>query len=283
MKTVEKRRMCPDCRAFISINDRVCPYCGVQLGPRAIDLRAASLLSFMPRANLTSAILITINLLLFLIELIVNYNLFHAPPTSLNPSIPVLMGDSNPQLILQFHQWWRLITAGFLHAGFLHIAFNMWALFDLVGEVEQFYGTSRLIFTYVFSTFTGFLFALYFSGASALGASAACFGLIGIMLAMGVRRNDPISHAVRSFYTRWLVYGIALSFLPGISLAAHLGGFAGGFLVGLLGGLPGLPNSPREIIWKCLAAIATIVTIYAFLQDFASYRALVQQISLPSA
>lgn len=272
--------MCPNCRAFITIGDRVCPYCGVQLGPRAIDLRASRFTaSLLPRANLTSAILITINIALFLIELAVNYSVFHASPTRLSPYVPLLLGDENPQLIVQYHQWWRLITAGFLHAGFLHIAFNMWALFDLAGEVEQFYGTSRLIFTYVFSTFTGFLFALYFSGAGALGASAACFGLIGIMLAMGLRRSDPISQAVRSFYSRWLIYGIVFSFLPGISLAAHLGGLAGGFIVGLAGGLPGIPNSPREVLWKILAAGAILVTLYAFLQDFASYRILIHQMS----
>jgi rhomboid protease GluP len=213
------------------------------------------------------------------VELAVNYHIFNAPPTKLNPYVPLLLGDETPQLIVRFGQWWRLITAGFLHAGFLHIGFNLWALFDLVGEVEQFYGTSRLIFVYIFSTFTGFLFALYFSGAGALGASAACLGLIGIMLAMGIRRRDPISQAVRSLYTRWLIYIIALSFLPGISLAAHLGGFAGGFVVGLFGGLPGIPNSPREVLWKVLAAAAIIVTVYAFLQDFASYRILVNQIS----
>lgn len=272
--------MCPNCRAFINISDRVCPYCNVQLGPRAIDLRATSFASsLMPRANLTSAIIITINIVFFLIELAINYSIFHASPTNLNGYVPLLLGDENPQLIVQFHQWWRLITAGFLHAGFLHIGFNLWALFDLVGEVEQFYGTSRLIFVYIFSTFTGFLFALYFSGAGSLGASAACFGLIGIMLAMGMRRRDPISLAVRSLYTRWLIYGIALSFLPGISLAAHVGGLTGGFVVGLIGGLPGVPNSPREVAWKILAAAAILITVYAFLQDFASYRILVHQMS----
>jgi rhomboid protease GluP len=281
MKTVEKRRMCPNCRAFIGITDRVCPYCGVQLGPRAIDLRATTFAaSLMPRANLTSAIIITINIAFFLIELGVNYGLFHASPTNLSPYVPALLGDENPQLILRYHQWWRLITAGFLHAGFLHIAFNLWALFDLVGEVEQFYGTSRLLFAYIFSTFTGFLFALFFSGAGSLGASAACFGLIGIMLAMGIgRRSDPIAQAVRSLYTRWLIYGIALSFLPGISLAAHIGGFAGGFVTGLVAGLPGLPNSPREVLWRVLAGIAIAATIYAFFQDFQSYRYLVHQMS----
>jgi rhomboid protease GluP len=171
-----------------------------------------------------------------------------------------------------------LITAGFLHAGFFHIAMNSWALFILVREVEQFYGTSRLIVAYVFSTFTGFWMSLLWSHSLSLGASAACYGLIGIMLAMGLRRKDPLAYAVRAYYGQWVVFGLLLSILPGIDIAAHIGGFIGGFVIGVAGGLPGLPNSPREVTWKVLAALAITLTLYAFVQDYMSYRLLLRQV-----
>src|SRR5579875_2339595 len=61
-EAVETRRMCPNCRAFITIKDRVCPYCGVQLGPRAVDMRASQVAaSLLPTANLTSLIVLVIN------------------------------------------------------------------------------------------------------------------------------------------------------------------------------------------------------------------------------
>ncbi|HSU33238.1 MAG TPA: rhomboid family intramembrane serine protease [Bryobacteraceae bacterium] len=281
MKTVEKRRMCPNCRAFITISDRVCPYCGVQLGPRAIDLRATQFLSsFMPRANITSVVILIINVAFFLVTLIVNYQLSRgAQLGNINGTVLILLGGKYAPLI-QHGQWWRLITAGFLHAGFLHIAMNSWALFDLVGEVEQFYGTSRLIVAYIFSTFAGFWLSLMWAPQSlSLGASAACFGLIGIMLAMGLRRNDPLARAVRVYYQRWAIYGLIFSFAPffRVDIAAHIGGLIGGFLVGWIGGLPGVPGSPRETIWKVLAAFAILVTLYAFAQDYISYRALLRQ------
>src|SRR5581483_451007 len=148
METVEKRRMCPNCRAFITVTDRVCPYCGVQLGPRAVDLRASQFAaSFLPRANLTS-----------IIVLIVSHQLANTPLGTLNGQVAVLLGAEHPTYI-HGGQWWRLITAGFLHGGFWHIAMNSWSLFILVTEVEQFYGTSRLIVAYIFSTITGFYFA----------------------------------------------------------------------------------------------------------------------------
>ncbi len=276
--------MCPNCRAFITISDRVCPYCGAQLGPRAIDLRGSQFAaSLLPRANVTSTTILVINIAFFLLEIVVASQLTHSSIFSgfsnINSAVIVLLGGKAAPYIYQ-GEWWRLITAGVLHAGFIHLAMNSYALFILVGEVEQFYGTSRLIFAYIFSSFTGFLFSLLFSPRSlSLGASAAAFGLIGIMLAMGVRhRSDPLVQLVRAQYTQWVIFSLVLSFMPGVDLAAHLGGLAGGFLVGLIAGLPGLPNSPREQLWKTLAGLAILVVLYAILKDFLSYKDLIRQI-----
>ncbi|MBV9765737.1 MAG: rhomboid family intramembrane serine protease [Acidobacteriaceae bacterium] len=279
MKTVEKRRMCPNCRAFITVDDRVCPYCGVQLGPRAVDVRASQFAaSFVPQANLTSIVVLIINVTFFLIELIVSHRLTNAPFGTVNGTLVVALGGELPGYV-HAGQWWRLITAGFLHGGLWHIAINSWSLFILVTEVEQFYGTSRFIVAYIFSTVTGFWLAYFFSSA-ALGASAAAFGLFGIMLAMGLRdRANPLSQAIRAHYGQWLVLGLVLSFMPGISLSAHVGGFIGGFLIGIAGGLPGLPNTSRELFWKILAGLAIAITLYAFLEEFLSYHAVLQQLS----
>ncbi len=260
--------MCPNCRAFVTITDRVCPYCGVQLGPRAIDMRGTRLAaSFLPRANLSSVIVLIVNVAFYLAELIVSYRFGHVPFGSLSPIAEDLLGVEFPAAIHQ-GEWWRLITAGFLHGGLLHIAMNSWSLFILVTEVEQFYGTARLIVAYVLSTFIGFYFA-YRVGTPALGASAPAFGMFGIMLAMGLReRANPLVQAIRAHYAQWLVIGLVLSLMPGISLAAHLGGLLGGFVVGALGGLPGFPNSPRERLWKVLAVAALVLVVYAFALDF---------------
>ena len=128
---------------------------------------------------------------------------------------------------------------------------NSWSLFILVTEVEQFYGTNRLIVAYVFSTFTGFLLACFLSPHPVLGASCAAFGLMGIMLrwAFG-QRADPLTQAVRQHYGQWLVFGIVMSLQGGISLSGHVGGLIGGFVVGLIAGRPGHPGSPRELSGK---------------------------------
>jgi len=254
--------MCPNCRAFITINDRVCPYCEASLGPRAVDMRATAFAaSFLPSANLTSIIILAINFLFFLIELKFGQSLTN-PETRL--------GDASRLAVLSYHQWWRLITAGFFHGSWLHLLMNSWSLFILVTEVEQFYGTNRLIVAYVVSTVTGFLCACFFSPYPVLGASCAAFGLIGVMLAMGIgQRADPLTQAVRQHYGQWLVFGLVMSLGGGISLSGHIGGLIGGFLVGIVAGRPGHPSAPRELFWKITAALCLAVVLLCFYDDFA--------------
>jgi rhomboid protease GluP len=247
--------MCPNCRAFITVTDRVCPYCDAQVGPRAVDMRGGSFVaSFMPRANVTSIVILALNVIFFIGQ-------------SLSSGLTNAGVEFAPFVFGQ-HQWWRLITAGFLHGGILHIAMNSWSLWILVTEVEQFYGTARLIVAYVASTITGFLLAALMTPRSpVLGASCAAFGLMGTMLAMGLRsRADPLAQAVRSHYGNWLVFGLLMSVGGGISLSGHVGGFLGGLAVGFIAGLPGLPGTPKETVWKMAAGLAVTLVIAAWLK-----------------
>src|SRR5437764_14541997 len=127
-------------------------------------------------------------------------------------------------------QWWRLITAGFLHGGLIHILMNSWVLFDLGAQVEEAYETSRYITFYIFSTITGFYASYYWSpGVPSIGASAGIFGLIGAMIALGFREKSAYGAELRSLYIRWAVYGLLLgdlSIMP-VDNAAHIGRLAG--------------------------------------------------------
>ena len=167
--------------------------------------------------------------------------------------------------LLRSGEWWRLITAGFLHGGVLHILMNSWVLFDLGAEVEQTYGTSRYVFIYVFTTITGFYGSFLWSPTLSIGSSAGIFGLIGAMIALGVRERSAYGTAVRGLYMRWAVYGLLMGLLPLFSVdnAAHIGGLTGGFVVGYLAGTPRL-TGPMEGVWRLLAGVAVAATVIAF-------------------
>jgi rhomboid protease GluP len=167
-------------------------------------------------------------------------------------------------------QWWRLITAGYLHGGLLHIAMNAWVLFDLGAQVEETYGGARLLVVYTLATVGGFLASAYFIAAISVGASAGLFGLIGAMIALGVRHESPaMGTAIRKLYLRWAIYGLAFGFLPGLHVdnAAHIGGLAAGFVAAYLAGTPRLTGT-GERLWQGAAVACVLVTAYSFLKMY---------------
>ena len=275
-KCVDQRRMCPNCRAFITTNDKVCPYCDFKIGPRAIDRRAPAdvLGGLIPHARFTTVVILLINFGLYTATALRTLQTSDrgdafAAFSNVDVRTLVLFGAKFGPLI-HAGQWWRLITAGFLHGGFLHILMNSWVLFDLGAQVEETYGTSRYIVFYIFTTVTGFYASYFWQPAGpSIGASAGIFGLIGAMIAMGVRERSAYGAAVRSLYMRWAVYGLLMGLLPffAVDNAAHIGGLAGGFALAYVAGTPKLVGN-TEAVWRALAGVAIAVTVLAFVMMF---------------
>lgn len=257
MKEVETRRMCPNCRAFISQADRVCPYCEFQIeGPRqAIGARRRPpsdlIAGFIPHARFTTSLILLLNLLLFLASMF-DERLINA-------------AMSNGQLIYGFGQWWRLVTAGFFHGGVFHILMNSWVLFDLGCQVEDVYGSERLIVFYFAATVGGFALSA-FLGHNAVGASAGIYGLLGVMIALGRQARNALGDHIAGLYTRWALFGLVMSFLPGIDLAAHVGGLATGFVLAFATGLPRVYDKTSDTLWRWAAYACIALTAASFLK-----------------
>lgn len=137
-------------------------------------------------------------------------------------------------------EWWRLGTAMFLHFGLVHLAMNMWALWDGGRLVERLYGSWRFAGIFVASGLTGNLLSLIVQGDRAVsgGASGAIFGIYGALLVWLWRER----HAVHPTEFRWLFGGAAVFsaatiglglLIPGIDNAAHIGGLTAGALIGV--------------------------------------------------
>jgi rhomboid protease GluP len=266
--------MCPNCRAFITTSDTVCPYCGEKTGPRAVDLqrRAEILGGLIPHAHFTTILILVINFGFFLATLKAGGGFFQ------DVSIQALdeFGAKWGPAIFQGHQWWRLVTAGFLHGGWLHILMNSWVLYDLGAQVEQVYGTPRFLVVYFTGTVGGFyLSALANPRVPSIGASAGIMGLIGAMIAYGVMNQSSTGRAIRAFYTRWVVYILVLGFIPGFSVDnwAHIGGLAAGFALGYLAGTPLRSNAAREGLWRALGAICVLLTLASFFMIYVNFPA----------
>jgi rhomboid protease GluP len=175
-------------------------------------------------------------------------------------------------------QWWRLITAGFLHGSILHILMNMWVLFDLGTQTEEMYGTSRYLAIYLATTVTGFLASFFWAPhVPSVGASAGICGLIGAMIALGVRDKSSWGTEIRRFYVRWVIYLLVFGLLfPATDNAAHIGGLAGGFVIGYIAGTPGF-SSATERVWQGISGIALALTAFSFFKMFMALVAIKAQ------
>ena len=130
-------------------------------------------------------------------------------------------------------EWWRIVTAGFLHAGLLHLAFNMYFLWYLGNLMEPEIGKLRFAAIYLVSLLGGSFGALLLTPNSfTVGASGAVFGLMGAaIVAMRARGIDPM----QSGLGMTLLLNLAITFvIPGISIGGHLGGLLAGGLLGFV-------------------------------------------------
>jgi len=271
---MDQRRMCPNCRAFITTRDKVCPYCNERVGQRAVERRdpGALLGGFIPHARFVTMIILTINVGLYLATVVFSQGGSEGGGfLNVDGRTLYAFGAKLREAILGEGEWWRLVTAGFLHGGLLHIAMNSWVLFDLGAQVEEIYGASRFIVLYLISTVIGFLLSTFWTASLSVGASAGIMGLIGAMIALGVHnRHTSAGAAVHGMYIRWAVYMLIFGLLPGLHIdnAAHIGGLAAGFSVAYLAGTPRVETAWSERIWKGAAAVSVAIAAACFLKMY---------------
>jgi membrane associated rhomboid family serine protease len=131
--------------------------------------------------------------------------------------------------VLQINQqWYRLLTVALVHAGLMHLGFNMYALMVLGNPLEAAFGKNKVLIIFFISLITGSLASAYFAPfyGQSVGASGAIFGLFGALAIVGKR----IGADTRSIY---VIIGInfVIGFaLGGVDWKAHLGGLIGGLI-----------------------------------------------------
>ena len=133
---------------------------------------------------------------------------------------------------------YRLLTACFVHANFLHIFFNMYALYYIGPMVEKYYGKLKYLLIYLGSGIMGSLFSVVLSNNVSIGASGAIFGLFGSMLYFGYKYRATLDGFVRSGIIPVLFINLILGFIvPNIDVYGHIGGLVGGLLLSYIVGV----------------------------------------------
>jgi rhomboid protease GluP len=277
---MDSRRMCPHCRAFITNKDKVCPYCHEKVGARAVDMRNPGSIfgGLIPHARFVTTTLLTLNVGMFLLTVVYSMRSGNGSALlSVDGRTLAYFGDKFP-MALRLGQWWRLVTAGYLHGGLFHIFMNMWVLLDVGSIVEELYGPARMFVYYTAANIAGFYLSYLWSPVPSMGASAAIMGLIGVMIAFGMQHRSAIGDAIKSQYIRWVIWILIIGLLPGFAVdnAAHIGGLIAGFGLAYLTGTPRYEGSPTERLWKVAAGLCVLLTAACFSEMALSFARITQ-------
>jgi rhomboid protease GluP len=264
-------QLCPSCGALVGINANRCHECGANLrfGLAAWSKGLAEF--FGGHAPVTTALLIA-NIIMFAAEIM---GTLHAGKMSglsilwgMDPETTYRLGSSNINALVS-NQWYRLVTAMFLHGGLIHIGFNMMVLLDIGPVVEELYGSARFLFIYILTGVAGFALSMFFH--PAVGASGALMGLIGILIAVTGKRSSMESKALRSRLISWAVSVFLIGFFIHADNIAHFGGLASGFILGkvMIDRVP--MNSSERNRAYAFGWLAGLLTVASFIFMFLHY------------
>ena len=264
-------RMCPHCRALIDRSSKVCPLCGETTGPsraRASTGTPGRIMGVIPIPTTASSVMVVANLAIYVISWYMTQNseaaqLYGAPSMGgIDGTVLMRLGAKAPYILAG--QWWRLVTAMFLHAGLLHIGMNMWCLVDLGPEVETLFNTTKFIVFYLVTGVLGFVLSLWWSPfGMSVGASGAITGLIGVLIGASFHHGH-LGKEYRSQLWRWLIYIAIFGIFFHADNAAHFGGLASGLALGYF--IPeGEPSTrPGENLWNTLAVFSVLIIAGSF-------------------
>ena len=164
-------------------------------------------------------------------------------------------------------QSWRLLAAIFVHIGLQHFVLNMVTLYFLGRIAEDLFGSKAFLALYLLSGLMGNLFVLVFSPeVVAAGASTALFGIFGAIASLRFIARSPYIQYLSQSYTSLILINILFSFMPGISLAGHLGGLVGGGILAFVFPVYGERDSVKKI-WRLGALLlytAGAILLYAW-------------------
>jgi rhomboid protease GluP len=267
--------VCASCGSLVGVNDDKCYTCGRRnpglwgFGP--VLRRFGNDLGFVSLVIYGCIALYAATLLMSLAigEGIMGGSLFGM----LGPGQNTLMvfGGSGAIPVFFYSRWWTVLSAGWLHAGALHILFNVMWIRQLGPAVADIFGAARMIIIYTIAGACGFLLSSFagaylphlpfLSGAMfTIGASAPIFGLLGALVHYGRRGGSSIVLQQAWGYALTLfVFGLIM---PGVDNYAHAGGFIGGYLASLWLD-PLKPERMDHFLGAGICLLATLAAIVA--------------------
>jgi len=253
---------CLHCGKLVDGDARRCPQCDRRV-PSLLTYRIFRLLGLTQPGSTPPTIMVflAVMVVLFLLEIAMQGVSAVMSPTRFTL---LVFGAWNPLLAIIEHQYWRYLGFGLSHIGIIHIGFNCFALMQVGPLVESQIGKSRMLVvitvTQLTAAFASQLWYYNLHGSVhslTAGASGWLFGLIGFGIAL-LWSSQGSAKMYRDVLVQWAIYALIFGFFIGANNAAHIGGMAGGAILGFLP--MGDTQRTRTIgkVWNAAAIVSGI-------------------------
>jgi len=264
--------VCPSCGRLVGVKDERCWSCGRAhpglLGFGPLLRRLGEDLGFSRLVVGACGALYLLMLVTDLdgVSMTVGFSLLGPSQLSV-----FLFGASGSVPVIGYGRWWTVLSAGWLHGGLLHIGFNMMWAWQLMPAVVRLYGAGRTVLIYVTASVAGFTLSTlaYFlplrvgfllPANLTLGASAAILGLLGALVWYGRRAGSSmVGRQAMGYAVALIVFGFVMR---GVDNWAHLGGFAGGWLMARWLD-PLRPERADHVAWALVLLLLSALSIVA--------------------
>ena len=155
-------------------------------------------------------------------------------------------------------EYWRLLSAAFMHLQLMHFLFNSVFIFRFGMFIENTFGKWRMILIILISAIMGSLFSFAFSPTNSLGASGVAYGFIGASIFLGFEMRKTFMPFLKQVIFPMLIVSTMFSmFMTNIDHFGHLGGFIGGFLAAAIVGLPNI----KPFMMRTVVTIMTLIIL----------------------
>jgi rhomboid protease GluP len=236
------------------------------LEDQAAHQRFGKAMAVLGKRAFVTPTIIAINVAIFIVMMAAGADVVNP-----NPSIHIRFGSNFGPLTWTGEEW-RLLTSAFLHFGIIHLALNMYALYQGGGLVERLFGSTRFALIYLLSALSGSVVSGWSDELrNSAGASGAIFGVYGALLAfMAVRRSDIPPSMLKSIGSSALLfclYSLVIGWAhPLIDNACHIGGLLAGFITGVILARPFTPEAraapqPMKLLIAALVIVLPLVMI----------------------
>lgn len=203
---------------------------------------------FSSKKILITYLLIAINIIIFIISVI-------------NPNLWI--NYANNATLVRNGEYYRLFTSMFFHGDILHLLCNMYSLYVVGTQVEQYMGKAKFIFIYFISGIVGNLLSITFNNIYSIGASGAIFGLLGALIYFGYHYRLYLNSVVKTEIIPITIINLLYGFAnPGIDNLAHIGGLIGGYLSTMGVGVPNKSKKSDMINGFIVLTLLIIFLIY---------------------